>query len=147
MMLITTSRKPSRNTRVFARTLSNLLPNSEYIPRGKGSIEDIIEGASAKGLKRVAVIHDAKGNPGKISLIDNRKDGWDWAEEIPIVGIVLLKPVKKHYTEANCEDKGLAEVLAVDSVEDAELTLIKKTGLIEFIEGREKLLVIKTGGK
>lgn len=147
MMLITTSRKPSRNTRVFARTLSNLLPNSVYVPRGKGSVESMVEGASAKGLKRVAVVHDSKGNPGKISLIENRKDGWDWAEEIPIAGIVLTKPVKKQYTEASCEDRKLAEVLAVEPVEDAELSLVKRPGAIEFVSGKEKLLVIKTGGK
>ena len=82
MLLITTCRKPCRNTRVFARSISNLLPGSEYVVRGKKSIYELIGAARQKGLRRIMIVSDYKGNPGEIEFIRLGKRDWQWAETI-----------------------------------------------------------------
>ena len=82
MLLITTCRKPCRNTRVFARNISYLLPGAEYVVRGKKSVYGLIEAARQKGLRRIAVISDYKGNPGEVEFIRLDKRDWQWAETI-----------------------------------------------------------------
>lgn len=61
-MIITTSRKPSRKTRSFAKALSRFL-NCKYIQRGKMSL---------KGLdnERMWVISEFKGNPAFLSFYE-----------------------------------------------------------------------------
>ena len=82
MLLITTCRKPCRNTRVFARNISNLLPGSDYVVRGKKSIYELIEAARQKGLRRIVIVSDYKGNPGEMEFIRLGKKEWEWAETI-----------------------------------------------------------------
>ena len=70
MILITTSRKPGRKTRTFSRDLQRALPNSLYINRGKGSIEDIVELALAQGFMRILIVGETKGNPSLIRTLE-----------------------------------------------------------------------------
>ncbi len=56
-MILTTSRKPSRRTRSFAKAIARYL-NWKYVNRGKKSLEEVF------GLDRdVCVISEIKGNP------------------------------------------------------------------------------------
>jgi len=59
-MLLTTSRKPGRKTRTFAKVLASFM-NWRYEPRGKSSL-DFSE-------DKVAVIEERNGNPGLIRII------------------------------------------------------------------------------
>lgn len=58
-MLLTTSRKPSRKTRTFAKVLASFM-NWKYESRGKSSL-DFLE-------DRVAVIEERNGNPGLMKI-------------------------------------------------------------------------------
>ena len=82
MLLITTCRKPCTNTRLFARSLNRLVPDSEYTPRGKKNIYELIELARQKGLRRICIVSDFKGNPGELEFIKLDKKNWEWADEI-----------------------------------------------------------------
>ena len=75
-MYITTSRKPSNSTKILAGNISTFL-NSRYEPRGKKSIEEVVERARELGFGRVMVVSEQKGNPNKLAFIDAGKDsGW-----------------------------------------------------------------------
>jgi hypothetical protein len=90
MILITTSRKPGRKTRTFSRDLQRALPDSVYINRGKGSIEDVVELALARGYTRILIVGETKGNPSIIRTLE--LDGRPrWGIEIYITPIKLCR--------------------------------------------------------
>lgn len=68
MIALTTSRKPSRNVRAFARELSYSIPNISRFNRGKLSSSEIIERLFDSNANRLVLVHGQKGNIGKIEL-------------------------------------------------------------------------------
>ena len=64
MLVITTSRRPSRRTRSLVRDLSHVIPSALRVTRGKKSLDDLREIAIAHGFTRILVVWDMKGNPG-----------------------------------------------------------------------------------
>jgi rRNA maturation protein Rpf1 len=54
MNYITTSRKPSINTRLFAKDLAGIL-SAEYLTRGKSSMSDLVNVARYNGVKKVFI--------------------------------------------------------------------------------------------
>ena len=67
MNIITTSRKPCRNTRVFVRQLAPLI-YATYVTRGKSSINSLAEMAEYEGINKLVVVSESKGNPAEIIL-------------------------------------------------------------------------------
>jgi|Deesub1362A_J573_1020465.scaffolds.fasta_scaffold00498_24 U3 small nucleolar ribonucleoprotein protein IMP4 len=65
-MFITTSRKPSRKTRTFAKVLADFL-NLEYVPRGKTGISEFLS-------ERMIVIGEKDGNPFSMKIISPEGD-------------------------------------------------------------------------
>lgn len=70
LILFTTSRKPSKNTRRLARAFSCFIPKSVYLTRGKASIKELTEWAKEAGLEKVCVFGEWHGNPGSITFYD-----------------------------------------------------------------------------
>lgn len=64
-MILTTSRKPSRKTRSFAKALSRFL-NWKYVHRGKISLKEFEN-------ERICVISEIKGNPAFLNFYDGNK--------------------------------------------------------------------------
>jgi rRNA maturation protein Rpf1 len=134
MLLITTCRKPCTNTRVFARTLSNLVPCSEYAPRGKGNIYSLIEKARQKGLRRIAIVSEMKGNPSEIAFIKLDKRNWDWAESFKIKSVKFEKQ-KDRITDVNVEGKlkaAITDLFDINESQEPELTIEADSKEITF---------------
>lgn len=144
MILITTSRKPSKNTRVFARRLSCLLPLSEYTPRGKKSISELAELSVSKGFRKIIVIQDKKGNPSKLQFLEISKDNWEWADEIEIKS-VSLKQIKERQKEVFFTDKKLAKIFLIEPIKEADVEIKTNKNEIIFILNNEEVMKIKTG--
>ena len=72
-MLITTSRKPSRQTRSFCQSLGHIL-NAEYVNRGKMSFRDVLVKAASLGFQKIAVVSQIKGNPSKIEIYNENSE-------------------------------------------------------------------------
>jgi rRNA maturation protein Rpf1 len=121
-----------------------LLPGSSYVPRGKSSIDDIASTAASKGLSRIAVVCDRKGNPGKLELINVSRSSWEWGEPL-FIRSVSSKPVKRAFTEIKIDEK-LSEMFPVESDADAELSAEWKKEEITFAVNGDKLMIIKIGG-
>ncbi|MEM2393613.1 MAG: hypothetical protein QXW82_04990 [Candidatus Bathyarchaeia archaeon] len=68
MILITTSRRPTRSIRTFCKDLSHTIPNTLRINRGKLSLDGLIEKALEVNADKVVIIDRWKGGPGKIQL-------------------------------------------------------------------------------
>lgn len=68
MILITTSRRPTRPIRTFCKDLSHTFPKTLRINRGKLSLSDLAEKAMELGAEKLLIIDRWKGGPGKIEL-------------------------------------------------------------------------------
>ncbi|MEM3788943.1 MAG: hypothetical protein QXN95_03645, partial [Candidatus Bathyarchaeia archaeon] len=88
MILLTTSRRPTKGIRTFCKDLSRMLPNILRINRGKLSLEGVAAKALELDAEKVVIVDRWKGGPGKIELyhVDGKLQ--------PIPPLIYLKSVK-----------------------------------------------------
>ena len=103
-MLISTSRKPSQNTRKFCKNLMHAT-GSEYINRGKSSIRDILLKSTTLGNDSTAFVYEIKGNPSKITFFSR-------AEKV----LSILVTVKTQNTRLHMNPKNLKVKCEVDEL-------------------------------
>ena len=113
-MLISTSRKPSQNTRKFCKNLKHAT-GSEYVNRGKSSIRDILLKSAVSGNDSTALVYEIKGNPSKITFYSRAK------EVLSILVTVKTQNTRLHINPDNLTVKCdvprlsiLAELLGAD---------------------------------
>lgn len=70
-MLISTSRKPSQKTRKFCKNFSHATV-STYVNRGKMNMRELLLKALELGEVNIAVVHEIKGNPSRITFYSNK---------------------------------------------------------------------------
>lgn len=85
MMLISTSRRPSKRTRSFVKELLDVIPLSFQVTRGKKSIEELKDIAILKGCRRLLIVESKDGNPSTLSFMHIDKKDWKW------LGIINVK--------------------------------------------------------
>lgn len=76
-ILLTTSRRPAKNTRTFCRDLSNTFPNVVRINRGKLSLDGVAEKAIGLDAEKVIAIGKWRGDLGKIRFFRIGEKGLD----------------------------------------------------------------------
>jgi len=88
LILLTTSRRPTKGIRTFCKDLSHTLPNVLRINRGKLSLEGVAAKAIEFGAEKVVIVDCWKGGPGKIELyrVNGRLQ--------PIPPLIYLRGVK-----------------------------------------------------
>ncbi len=70
MIIITTTRRPSRRTRSFVRDLYHVIPEAVRRNRGKMSLEDLNDLALELGAERVLVVGTSRGNPSSLTFYE-----------------------------------------------------------------------------
>ena len=114
-MLISTSRKPSQNTRKFCKNLMHAT-GSQYVNRGKSSIRDVLLKSTVLGNNSTAFVYEIKGNPSKITFFSR-------AEKV----LSILVTVRTQNTRLHMNPKNLKVKCDIDELEiiadllDAEL--------------------------
>ena len=157
-MYITTSRKPSANTRILARTISSFI-SGEYDNRGKKSIESIVSIAQKAGHTRAIIISETKGNPNRLrfisipekSLPESQKEGWEWLEpeilfnvSAPDVKRIRTLGKELSFRAADPGDKELLDKLFDPTdPETDELVEIKMTATHLSFRYKDNLLTLK----
>jgi len=66
--LVTTSHRPTRNTRRFIKFISMVLPNFIRVNRGKLTLSMLALQAIDMNIDRVVIVRNRKGNPGYIDI-------------------------------------------------------------------------------
>lgn len=94
-LLITTSRRPSRRTRTFAKELNMVLPGSIRLNRGKASLYEIKNTMIKKGLNKLLIIDTRKGNPSRINFLTLSLEGFNKNMVIHIEGLILQMDKKQ----------------------------------------------------
>jgi len=117
MLYVTTSRKPSQQTRSLARWLARFL-SGECENRGKRSLAEIVERAGNAGMKRLLFVYEFHGNPSELSFYE---EGW----LSPVLKIKSVEMPEKQSVRLKGELKVVAEgemgrkMAALFSVEDS----------------------------
>jgi len=75
VILLTTSRRPTRRIRTFCRDLARSIPNVVRINRGKLNLNGIAERALEFNADRVVIVDRWKGGPGKMELFQTGPAG------------------------------------------------------------------------
>lgn len=88
-VLLTTSRRPTKDLRTFCRDLSYVLPNVLRVNRGKLSLEGVAEKAAELNAGKAVIVDRWKGGPGKIQLFRVGEKGLEG-----ISPLIYLKAVK-----------------------------------------------------
>lgn len=89
---ITTSRKPSINTRVFVKEFSSLV-DASYITRGKSSISDLVSASRYNGVQKLYVVTDNQGNPNQLIEISIDHKNWEFSNVFRIKCFKLRKNI------------------------------------------------------
>lgn len=89
MILLTTSRRPTKGIRTFCKDLSYTIPNITRINRGKLSLEGLAAKALELNAEKVVIVDRWKGGPGKIELFRLEKEKLQ-----PVPPLIYLRSVK-----------------------------------------------------
>jgi rRNA maturation protein Rpf1 len=125
VIALTTCRKPSRNLRIFARNLSNSIPNVVRFNRGKISIKELIDKLKELGSDRLILVYRKNGNPGTIKfykLINNKLK-----LSSPIILLEGVNFAKQRDSNHQCRKKYSAELISFEnSLEKESLKFLEK---------------------
>src|SRR3989338_2795011 len=92
MLYVSTSRKPTQQTRILAKWLAGLLGGG-WEKRGKRSVTEIAARMQEKGFKRAVFVYEKHGNPNSLNFLDV-EGGWLYPEVL-IGGFEVLKDEKQ----------------------------------------------------
>ena len=148
-MIITTSRKPSRRSRTLGRDLSNVLLG-KYVTRGKAGLDVLVENARNLGEKRVVLIYDVHGNPGKVQFIRVQEDGWNWMDLIILLsGVTLQREIKHNGAKkrfkfsdlslVNETDEDIKRYFDLDVTDESKNKMVVSSDRISFYVGSEEV--------
>jgi len=141
LILITTTRRPSRRTRSFVRDLYHVLPSSIRRNRGKMSLEDLNELAIRTGVDRVIVVGTQRGNPSSLTFYEPTPSRLKLISTVNLSGVSLRREITKKrapHSKRMCvassdELENEAELLArsfnvryvrLDELKDFDISLI-----------------------
>ncbi len=91
--IVTTSHRPSRRTRSFAKDFSRILPGGVRINRGKKTLRDLFYDALELKAKRIVIIGERKGNPGLMRFYVPGERGLIGISEFRVSGVSLAGEV------------------------------------------------------
>ena len=79
MIVLTTSRDPSRRTRSFSKVISRFM-NWRYVQRGKTNLESILN-----EFENVIVVREIKGNPSYMDFYRNGRKEMTWRMNVGVI--------------------------------------------------------------
>jgi rRNA maturation protein Rpf1 len=91
VILLTTSRRPTRGIRTLCHDFTRYVPNVFRINRGKLNLDGIAERAVELNADRIVVINRWKGGPGKIKLFRIEPNGLITVPPLMYVASVRLQ--------------------------------------------------------
>lgn len=69
-IIVTTSRRPGKRLRSFVKDLASVLPRAERVTRGHLTMQELAVLALNRGVNRVVVVAERRGNPGIIRVYE-----------------------------------------------------------------------------
>ncbi|HIE14720.1 TPA: hypothetical protein EYP70_05550 [Candidatus Bathyarchaeota archaeon] len=114
-ILLTTSRRPTKDMRTFCRDLSYTFPNIVRITRGKLSLDGLMEKALESHANKIIVVDRWKGGSGKIRFLNLNSDGLRVVP--PIVYLRDLK-FRRNFRENMPKGRRIRSIAVVSSSQE-----------------------------
>ncbi len=95
VVLVTTSRNPSRRTRSFVKDLTSVVKDVIRINRGKKTFDDLLNIARIYESRGVVIVLERRGNPSALSYYVNNDGELVRVMVIKLASIKLLREVKE----------------------------------------------------
>jgi len=94
MILITTSRRPTRLVRTLCKEFTYAVPSLKKVNRGKMSLYDVGEKAISMGADKVLIIDRWKGCPGRMRFFEVKEGISQIPPQLYIRGVKLRRDFK-----------------------------------------------------
>ena len=151
MILITTSRRPTRRVRTFIKELERMIPDSRRIQRGKLSLQGLRDYMILHGFDRLIIVDTWKGNPGRIQFFTLEEGRLKRRVTMYLKSLSMQIDVKKPYTVSKLfveKDEKVTKDEEVDRIYNFLKDFFHYEYQLEEREGREsKLLISKHNGQ
>lgn len=135
VLLITTSREPSRRTRSFVKDLNRVIPDSVRIVRGKTTYAELANKASSLSAYGALIVLEKKGNPSALLFAKPEKLELKKVFLLKLSGISLLRELPGSQIPLGIRGltivprtipKGFPEALAPYIIECFRPTIVEK---------------------
>lgn len=170
MILITTSRRPTRRVRTFVKELERMIPSSTRLSRGRSSFYKLFDIMIEKGADKLIVIDVWKGNPGRIHFFSLEDSRLERKAVIWIGSLSLQLDIKERNWAKSLDLRIGTDALGDPTVErlsqflrsflkegflvprkegiDVDLVLCKRAGelMIEFVDSKSEKVLRPTIG-
>ena len=130
MILLTTSRRPSRRLRTFCRDLARVIPNTMRTNRGKMSLEELAENAIEERANRVVIIERWKGGPGRMRLL--KIDNGELVQVPPQIYIQGIR-LQREFEKGEAAMKSLIIGKPKDELSDTVMLTEALSGFFEIL--------------
>jgi len=94
MILLTTSRRPTRMVRTLCKDLAKVIPSLKRVNRGKMSSHEVGEKAIDMGADKVLIIDRWKGRPGRMRFFEIKDGLSQIPPQLYIRGVKLQREFK-----------------------------------------------------
>jgi len=101
MILITTSRRPTRLIRTLCNDLAHTIPSLKRVNRGKMSLYDVGEKAIDIGANKALIIDRWKGRPGRMRFFEVEEGISQIPPQLYIRGVKLRRDFKTERTSSH----------------------------------------------
>ncbi|MFH1056741.1 MAG: hypothetical protein V1717_03025 [Candidatus Micrarchaeota archaeon] len=148
MLYVSTSRKPTQNTRILAKWLARLL-DGEYENRGKRSVSDIAARMEEKSFARAVFVYEKHGSPHSLEFFDLQEG---WLSPVVLIGGFTAESEKRVpvVTSFEAVDSEGRKILGLGGFENSEvedgLKLVASAKEIGFYDGKNKVFSITVKG-
>jgi len=129
VILLTTSRRPTRGIRTLCHDLARSIPNVVRINRGKLSLDGLAERALELNVDRVIVVDRREGGPGKINLFRVEPTGLTTVPPVMYVAGIKLQREFEAKTKAA---KSLAVTMAPGNSPEAMKIAENLSNFLDF---------------
>ncbi|MEM1657838.1 MAG: hypothetical protein QXK94_02245 [Candidatus Jordarchaeales archaeon] len=144
MILITTSRRPTRRVRSFCKDLERVIPGAVKVNRGKKNIYEVLAEAAQRNLPYAVVVETWKGNPG--NMLFYRADIAGAREPLAIFRIKGVK-LQREFGKKRIEKVSEIKVLRNERCPELTDFLSKVLGSSETGEEQEKKVILEVDTK
>ncbi|MEM3551327.1 MAG: hypothetical protein QXN87_06920 [Candidatus Bathyarchaeia archaeon] len=130
MILLTTSRRPTKAIRTFCKDLSCIIPGTIRINRGKLSLKEVAEKAIESNVEKIILVDRWKAGPGKIQLFKIER-----GDLKPTPPLIYLRGVKlrREFREVPPKGRRIKSIFIAASSASSEVEKLERA-LSEFLE-------------
>ena len=137
MILITTSRRPTRRIRSLIKDLFRVIPGAVRVNRGKMNIRDVAMRALREGFCRAMIVGRYKGNPGRIRFLKVTPSGFEYIPPVVFLSGITLR---REMTDKRAPQ---GRDMAIITFSDEEEEVLRFARSLAYAFNREMFVVDK----